>query len=80
MRVLLAEDERQAGEYLVKGLKENDCVVDWVQSGFDAVNFATHTDYDVIILDVGLPQLDGWQVIQRDPQGKPDTGPLSHCT
>ncbi len=65
MRVLLAEDEKQAGEYLVRGLKENDCVVDWVQSGFDAVNLATHTDYDVIILDVGLPQLDGWQVIQQ---------------
>lgn len=65
MRVLLAEDERRAGEYLVKGLGENGCVVDWVTTGPDAVNFALHTDYDIIVLDVGLPQMDGWEVIKR---------------
>jgi len=65
MRVLLAEDERRAGEYLVKGLGENGCVVDWVTTGSDAVNLALHTDYDIIVLDVGLPQMDGWEVIKR---------------
>jgi two-component system copper resistance phosphate regulon response regulator CusR len=65
MRLLLAEDEKQAGEYLVKGLGENGYVVDWVRTGPDAVHLATETDYDVIVLDVGLPQLDGWQVIER---------------
>jgi two-component system copper resistance phosphate regulon response regulator CusR len=65
MRLLLAEDEKQAGEYLVKGLGENGYVVDWVRTGTDAIHLATESDYDVIVLDVGLPQLDGWQVIER---------------
>lgn len=57
MRLLLVEDERQAGEYLVKGLGENGYVVDWVRTGIDAVHNAQETEYDVIVLDVGLPQL-----------------------
>ncbi len=65
MRLLLAEDEKQAGEYLVKGLGENGCVVDWVRNGTDAVHMAWDTQYDVIVLDVGLPQLDGWETIKR---------------
>ena len=65
MRVLLAEDERQAGEYLVKGLGENGFVVDWVQTGLDALHAATTGSYDVIVLDVGLPHMDGWEVLQR---------------
>ncbi|MEW5882337.1 MAG: heavy metal response regulator transcription factor [Pseudomonadota bacterium] len=65
MRVLLAEDERQAGEYLVKGLRENGCVVDWVRNGTDAVHMASTSSYDVVVLDVGLPQMDGWEVIKR---------------
>ena len=65
MRLLLAEDERHAGEYLVKGLGENGCVVDWVHNGIDAVHMATNSSYDVIVLDIGLPQMDGWEAIKR---------------
>jgi two-component system copper resistance phosphate regulon response regulator CusR len=65
MRLLLVEDENQAGEYLVKGLGENGYVVDWVRNGVDAVHYAQESAYDIIVLDVGLPELDGWQVIER---------------
>ena len=65
MKLLLAEDERQAGEYLVKGLGENGWVVDWVQNGVDAVHLAANAEYDVIVLDVGLPRMDGWETIKR---------------
>jgi two-component system copper resistance phosphate regulon response regulator CusR len=65
MKLLLAEDERQAGEYLVKGLGENGWIVDWVQNGVDAVHLAANAEYDVIVLDVGLPQIDGWEAIKR---------------
>jgi two-component system copper resistance phosphate regulon response regulator CusR len=65
MKLLLAEDERQAAEYLVKGLGENGWIVDWVQNGVDAVHLASNAEYDVIVLDVGLPKLDGWETIKR---------------
>lgn len=65
MRLLLAEDERPAGEYLIKGLTENGYVVDWARNGVDAVHLATNAEYDVIVLDVGLPQMDGWEAIKR---------------
>ena len=65
MRLLLAEDEVHAGEYLVKGLGENGFVVDWVRNGVDAVHEARSTAYDLIVLDVGLPGLDGWEVLRQ---------------
>lgn len=65
MRLLLAEDEAHAGEYLVKGLGENGFVVDWVRNGMDALAHANASDYDLIILDVGLPGIDGWTVLQE---------------
>jgi len=65
MRLLLAEDEAHAGEYLVKGLGENGFLVDWVRTGVEAVRHATEADYDLIILDVGLPGLDGWSALKE---------------
>ena len=65
MHLLLAEDEQHAGEYLVKGLIENSFIVDWVRTGIDALHQANSVEYDVIVLDVGLPGLDGWEVIKR---------------
>ncbi len=65
MRLLLAEDEVHAGEYLVKGLGENGFVVDWVRNGVDAVHEARSTTYDLIVLDVGLPGLDGWDALRQ---------------
>lgn len=65
MRILLAEDEAHAGEYLVKGLGENGFVVNWVRNGVDAVHEGQTADYDLIILDVGLPDMQGWAVLQE---------------
>ena len=65
MRVLLAEDEAHAGEYLVKGLGENGFIVDWVRDGRDALHQATTSAYDLVILDVGLPRMDGWTVLKE---------------
>ena len=70
MRLLLAEDEKLAGEYLVKGLSENGFVVDWVRNGVDALHYAHTGDYELIILDVGLPGLDGWEVLKRVRQDR----------
>ena len=65
MKLLLAEDESHAGEYLVKGLGENGFLVDWVRNGVDAVHHATSSSYDLVILDVGLPGMDGWSVLRE---------------
>lgn len=65
MRLLLAEDEAHAGQYLVKGLDENGFLVDWARSGVDAVHHAKTMAYDLIILDVGLPDMDGWTVLRE---------------
>jgi two-component system copper resistance phosphate regulon response regulator CusR len=46
-------------------LSENGFVVDWAETGPDALHLATTGSYDVIVLDVGLPQMDGWEVIKR---------------
>ena len=65
MRLLLAEDEAHAGQYLVKGLEENGFLVDWVRNGVDAVHQAKSSPYDLIILDIGLPDMDGWTAIRE---------------
>lgn len=65
MRILLVEDEVKAGEYLRKGLAEAGFIVDWAQTGMDGLHQALHEDYDLIILDVMLPGLDGWQLLQE---------------
>ena len=65
MRLLLAEDEAHAGQYLVKGLEENGFLVDWVRNGVDAVHQAKSSTYQLIILDVCLPDLDGWTALRE---------------
>ena len=65
MRLLLAEDEAHAGQYLVKGMEENGFLVDWVRNGADAVHHAVSSNYDLIILDVGLPDMDGWSALRE---------------
>lgn len=70
MKLLLAEDEAHAGEYLVKGLGENGFLVDWVRNGLDAVHDARTVDYDLILLDVGLPDMDGWSVLREIRKSK----------
>ena len=70
MRLLLAEDEGHAGEYLVKGLGENGFVVDWVRNGVDAVHQAQSSRYELIILDVGLPDMDGWAALREIRKGQ----------
>lgn len=65
MRVLVVEDEAKAGEYLRKGLSESGFVVDWARTGVDGLHMAQSAHYDIVILDVMLPEMDGWQVIQE---------------
>ncbi|HCG7663792.1 TPA: heavy metal response regulator transcription factor [Vibrio parahaemolyticus] len=63
MKILIVEDEHKAGEYLQKGLIESGYVVDLVHDGVDGLYHATSEECDLILLDIMLPKLDGWQVL-----------------
>ena len=64
MKILVVEDEPKAGDYLKQGLLEAGFVVDLVQDGIDGLHHSLTEAYDLVILDVMLPGLDGWQVLQ----------------
>ncbi len=65
MKILIVEDEPKAGDYLVKGLQESGYVADLARNGVDGLALAQELDYDLIVLDVMLPQMDGWQVLAK---------------
>lgn len=61
--MLIVEDEPKTGEYLRQGLNEAGFVADLAANGSDGLHLALHGEYDLVILDVMLPELDGWQVL-----------------
>jgi len=63
MKILLVEDEAKAGDYLKQGLSEAGYVVDLARDGLDGLHLATSETYDLAVLDVMLPGIDGWQVL-----------------
>jgi len=65
MRILVVEDDPRLGPSLKKGLEGNRYAVDLVADGEDAVLMAVATPYDLLILDILLPGLSGFEVCQR---------------
>jgi len=63
MTILVIEDDRKTGDYLKKGLTESGYTVDLVRHGTDGLHQALTQEYDLIILDVMLPGVDGWQIM-----------------
>lgn len=70
MRLLLIEDEEGIGKFLCQGLREASYSVDWLQSGEEALSYARSGNYDAIILDIMLPNLDGFEILQQLRQAK----------
>jgi two-component system copper resistance phosphate regulon response regulator CusR len=64
MRVLVVEDEPRIADYLRKGLTENGFVVDVAASGIDGRHLAIEGQYDLVVLDVMLPGIDGFAVLE----------------
>jgi len=69
MKILIVEDEQKTGDYLKQGLSEAGFMVDLARDGLDGVHLALTDDYDLVVLDVMLPRLNGWQVLQRIRRG-----------
>lgn len=64
MRILVVEDEPKTADYLHQGLSESGYVVDVAHDGIDGRHLAQESEYDLIILDINLPGVDGWGVLQ----------------
>jgi len=62
MRILLVEDERQIADFIVRGLAENGYSVDVAHDGEEALHWPDVAEFDIIILDVMLPSVDGVEV------------------
>jgi len=64
MKILIVEDQQKTGDYLRQGLSEAGFVVDLARDGMDGLHLALNEAYDLVVLDVMLPRLDGWQVLE----------------
>jgi two-component system copper resistance phosphate regulon response regulator CusR len=64
MQILLIEDEKKTSAYLKKGLEESGYLVDIAHDGAEGLILAQEETYDVIVLDVMLPTMDGWAVLK----------------
>ena len=64
MKILVVEDEVKTGEYLCKGLTEAGFIVDLAGSGMTGYHLAMTADYDLMILDIMLPDINGWDVVK----------------
>tara|TARA_R110002049_G_scaffold189977_1_gene358589 strand:- start:13320 stop:14003 length:684 start_codon:yes stop_codon:yes gene_type:complete len=64
MRLLVIEDEIKTGDYLHKGLAEAGFLVDLARNGLDGYHLAMTETFDLIVLDVMLPDVDGWRIIK----------------
>ena len=65
MKILIVEDEPKTGDYLKQGLTEAGFVADLARNGPDGLHLGLSEDYDLVVLDIMLPGLDGWQVLRE---------------
>jgi len=64
MTLLVIEDEPKTGDYLLRGLTESGFAVRLARTGRDGLFIAREEEIDLVILDVMLPRMDGWQVLE----------------
>ena len=65
MRLLLVEDDKALGEGLRLGLRQEGYTVDWLEDGASALHALFSEDFDLLVLDLGLPRMSGLQVLRE---------------
>ncbi|MDF1757151.1 MAG: heavy metal response regulator transcription factor [Legionellaceae bacterium] len=73
MRILVIEDNKKTSSYLAKALQESFFSVDVAHDGVTGLHLATEFNYSVIILDIMLPQMDGFTLLDKIKSIKPST-------
>jgi heavy metal response regulator len=73
MKILVVEDEKKVADFVRKGLKEEGYVADVAYNGEDGLGLALDGSYDLIILDIYLPRLDGLSMLRRVREKKVKT-------
>jgi len=68
-RILIAEDEQRIASFLEKGLRANGFTTDVVADGNEALRLARSNEFDLLILDLGLPGKDGFEVLRELREG-----------
>ena len=63
MKILVVEDEVKTGDYIKQGLIESGFVVELVRTGLDGHHKSMIGDYELIVLDVMLPDIEGWKIL-----------------
>ncbi|MCX7168824.1 MAG: response regulator [Proteobacteria bacterium] len=65
MRVLLVEDDPQLGDGLATGMRQSGFAVDWLKDGVSAEAALKSENFDLVVLDLGLPRLSGMELLRR---------------
>ena len=73
MRILLVEDDHLLGNGVCSGLRREEHAVDWVKNGETALSAVKETQYDCIVLDIGLPRMNGFDVLKEIRASNNDT-------
>jgi two-component system response regulator QseB len=73
MRLLLIEDDQDLADAMISGLSQKSFIIDWIAEGKPIEFFKLHDSYDVILLDLGLPNISGLQVLKSIRDAKINT-------
>jgi two-component system OmpR family response regulator len=65
MKILLIEDDRHIAEFMIKGLQEESFAVDHVADGKQGLHYAENSEYDLIILDIMIPEINGIEICRE---------------
>jgi DNA-binding response OmpR family regulator len=71
-RILVVEDETRIIDFLARGLSADGMTVDWAQTGPSAIKMTLEQRYDLVLLDLVLPQLNGLAVLERIQDARPE--------
>jgi DNA-binding response OmpR family regulator len=75
MKILVVEDDRTVGQYVLRGLQEQGFQADLVADGAEALTAASHGNHDLIILDLRLPGMTGFEIL-RTLRDRGNTTPI----